>query len=159
MLTIDSNLLALLYFIRSRVRVCSVLTKKHKSKRTQRKEIEIPQDESPNEESVPTPSNDPLPSGEDRMQLTELMILCTELQKQVLDLEERKTAQAKEIASLKKRVKKLERKQRSRTSGLKRLKKVDAASRVESSEDKYSLGHQEDESKQGRMIDNIDQDE
>ncbi|GJZ06332.1 hypothetical protein Tco_0540125 [Tanacetum coccineum] len=93
------------------------------------------------------------------MQLTELMILCTELQKQVLDLEEGKTAQAKEIASLKKRVKKLERKQRSRTLGLKRLKKVDAASRVESSEDKYSLGHQEDESKQGRMIDNIDQDE
>ncbi|GKC07239.1 hypothetical protein Tco_0998849 [Tanacetum coccineum] len=47
--------------------------KKHKSRRTQRKEIEVPQDESPNEESVPTPFNDPLPSGKDRMQLTELM--------------------------------------------------------------------------------------
>ncbi|GKB26092.1 hypothetical protein Tco_0865493 [Tanacetum coccineum] len=89
--------------------------KKHKSRRTQRKEIEVPQDESPNEENVPTPSNDPLPS------------------------EEAKTAQAKEIVSLKKRVKKLERKQRSRTSRLKRLKKVGAASRVESSKDKDSL--------------------
>ncbi|GKC84182.1 hypothetical protein Tco_1139899, partial [Tanacetum coccineum] len=104
-----------------------------KSRRTQRKEIEVPQDESPNEESVPTPSNDPLPSGKDRMQLTELMVLCTKLQKQVLDLEEAKTAQAKEIDHLKKRVKKLERKKKSRTSVLKRLKK-------------------------GRMIDNIDQD-
>nr|GEW36970.1 hypothetical protein [Tanacetum cinerariifolium] len=41
----------------------------------------------------------------------------------VLDLEEAKTAQAKEIASLKKRVKKLEQKRKSRTSGLKRLRK------------------------------------
>ncbi|GJT70975.1 hypothetical protein Tco_1030261 [Tanacetum coccineum] len=84
--------------------------KKHKSRRTQRKEIKVPQDESPNEENVPTPSNDPLPSGEDRMKLTKLMVLCTKLQKQVLDLEEAKIAQAKETVSLKKRVKKLERK-------------------------------------------------
>ncbi|GJY65256.1 hypothetical protein Tco_0467494 [Tanacetum coccineum] len=41
----------------------------------------------------------------------------------VLDLEEVKTAQAKEIASLKKRVKQLEKRRKSRTSGLKRLKK------------------------------------
>nr|GEX48678.1 retrovirus-related Pol polyprotein from transposon TNT 1-94 [Tanacetum cinerariifolium] len=34
------------------------------------------------EESVPITSNDPLPSGEDRMQLTELMNLCTNLKKQ-----------------------------------------------------------------------------
>ncbi|GJR36658.1 hypothetical protein Tco_1212342 [Tanacetum coccineum] len=38
--------------------------KKHKSRRTQRKEIEVPQDESPNEESIPTPSNDPLPNDD-----------------------------------------------------------------------------------------------
>ncbi|GJY52013.1 hypothetical protein Tco_0442860 [Tanacetum coccineum] len=38
----------------------------------------------------------------------------------VLDLEEAKTAQAKEIASLKKRVKQLEKIRKSRTSGLKR---------------------------------------
>nr|GEW30075.1 hypothetical protein [Tanacetum cinerariifolium] len=93
-----------------------------------------------------------------RMQLTELMNLCTNLQKQVLDLEKAKIAQAKEIADLKKRVKKLERIKKSRTSGLKRLWKVGSTTRVESSENKESLGDQEDASKQGRMIDNIDQD-
>ncbi|GKC44726.1 hypothetical protein Tco_1062448 [Tanacetum coccineum] len=51
----------------------------------------------------------------------------------VLDLEEAKTAQAKEIASLKKRFKQLEQRRKSRTSGLKR--KVGSASRVESSTD------------------------
>nr|GFA21571.1 hypothetical protein [Tanacetum cinerariifolium] len=106
---------------------------------------------------VPITSNDPLPSGEDRMQLNELMILCTNLQKQVLDFDEAKTAQAKEIASLKKRVKKLEQKRKSRTLVLKRLRKIGSARRVESST-KSSLGDQEDASKQGRMIDNIDQD-
>ncbi|GJX74333.1 hypothetical protein Tco_0312928 [Tanacetum coccineum] len=53
----------------------------------------------------------------------------------VLNLEEAKTAQAKEIASLKKRVKKLENKMMSRTTDLKILKKVGIASKVESSED------------------------
>nr|GFA24228.1 hypothetical protein [Tanacetum cinerariifolium] len=98
--------------------------KKQKSKRKQRKEIEVPSPSSEilNKEGVPTTSNDPLPSGEDRMQLNELMILCTNLQKQVLNLEN--TAQAKEIAGLKKRVKKLEQKWKSRTSGLKRFRKV-----------------------------------
>ncbi|GKF39136.1 hypothetical protein Tco_0119197 [Tanacetum coccineum] len=51
------------------------------------------------------------------------MNLCTKLQKQVLDLEEAKTAQAKEIVSLKKRVKQLEKRKKSGTSGLKRLRK------------------------------------
>nr|GEX84893.1 reverse transcriptase domain-containing protein [Tanacetum cinerariifolium] len=86
-----------------------------------RKETEVPHTEPQNKESVPKPSNDPLPIGEDRMQLTELMNLCTNLQKQVLNFEKAKTAQAKEIADLKKRVKKLERKKKSRTLGLQRL--------------------------------------
>ncbi|GJY00043.1 hypothetical protein Tco_0357061 [Tanacetum coccineum] len=85
------------------------------------------------------------------------MSLCTKLQKQVLDLEEAKTAQAKEIASLKKRVKQLEKRKKSRTSGLKRLRKVGSASRVESSND-VSLGAQEDASKQGRKIADLDAD-
>ncbi|GJW45372.1 hypothetical protein Tco_0074171 [Tanacetum coccineum] len=55
------------------------------------------------DDSVPTPFNDPPLSGEDSMQLSELMLLCTNLQKQVLDLEKEKDAQAKEIAGLKKR--------------------------------------------------------
>ncbi|GKA05503.1 hypothetical protein Tco_0684623 [Tanacetum coccineum] len=61
-----------------------------------------------------------------------------------------KDAQAKEIAGLKKRVQKLERKKKSRTTGLKRFRKVGESKRVESSEDKDSLGAQADASKQGR---------
>ncbi|GJW57519.1 hypothetical protein Tco_0104250 [Tanacetum coccineum] len=68
-----------------------------------------------------------------------------------------KTAQAKEIASLKKRVKQLEKRRKSRTLGLKRLRKVGSASRVESSND-VSLGAQEDASKQGRKIADLDDD-
>ncbi|GJT25578.1 hypothetical protein Tco_0895515 [Tanacetum coccineum] len=68
------------------------------------KEAEVAHDKTEHEESVPTPSNDPLPSGKDSMQLNELMVLCTKLQTHVLDLEKAKDAQAKEIADLKKRV-------------------------------------------------------
>ncbi|GJX90191.1 hypothetical protein Tco_0343517 [Tanacetum coccineum] len=56
-------------------------------------------------------------------------------------------------------VKKLEMKRKSRITKLKRLSKVGAARRVESFEDKDSLGDQEDPSKQGRNIADIDQDE
>ncbi|GJY27203.1 hypothetical protein Tco_0401929 [Tanacetum coccineum] len=114
-------------------------------------------DEATNEEPISTPSYDPPQSGEDRLQLTELMSLCTSLQEKVLDLEKAKTAQAKEIASLKKRVKQLEKRKKSRTSGLKRLRKVGSAIRVESSND-VSLGAQEDASKQGRKIADLDAD-
>ncbi|GKF77285.1 hypothetical protein Tco_0229755 [Tanacetum coccineum] len=62
-----------------------------------------------------------------------------------------KTAQAKEITILKKRVKKLEQRGRSRTPGLKRLYKVGTSRRVESSA-KASLDDQEDTSKLGRNI-------
>ncbi|GKC22783.1 hypothetical protein Tco_1024933 [Tanacetum coccineum] len=74
----------------------------------------------------------------------------------VLDLEKTKTTQQNEIASLKRRVKKLEQKKRSRTHKLKRLRKVSATSRVESSGEEQSLG--EDASKQER-IDAIDADD
>ncbi|GKA42895.1 hypothetical protein Tco_0735555 [Tanacetum coccineum] len=76
----------------------------------------------------------------------------------VLDLEKAKDAQAKEIADLKKRVQKLEMKNKSRTTRLKRLKKVGMSRRVESSKDKDSLGDYEDASKQGRSIKDIDKD-
>ncbi|GJW31848.1 hypothetical protein Tco_0051880 [Tanacetum coccineum] len=105
--------------------------KKQKSKRKQRKEAEVAHDETEHEESVPTPSNDPLPSGEDSMQLNDLMTRG-------------------------KRVDKLEKRRKFRTTGLKRLKKVGAARRIESSND--SLGAQEDASKQGRRIKDIDAD-
>ncbi|GJT84875.1 hypothetical protein Tco_1066592 [Tanacetum coccineum] len=94
-------------------------------------EVEVPQDEAEHEESVPTPSNDLQPSGEDSMQLTELMVLCTKLQIQVLDLQKAKDAQAQEIVALKKRIQRLERRKISRPTGLKRLGKVDIDSDVE----------------------------
>nr|GEY34081.1 putative ribonuclease H-like domain-containing protein [Tanacetum cinerariifolium] len=72
----------------------SLPQKKQKPKRKQRKEIEVP-----------------LPISE------------IPNEESVLDLEEAKTAQAKEISSLKKRVKKLEQKKKSRTLRLKRLRK------------------------------------
>ncbi|GJX26407.1 hypothetical protein Tco_0232703 [Tanacetum coccineum] len=60
----------------------------------------------------------------------------------VLDLEKAKDAQAKGIADLKKRVQKLERQKKSRTTGLKRLQKVGMSRRVKSSEDKGRLDNE-----------------
>ncbi|GJV10813.1 retrovirus-related pol polyprotein from transposon TNT 1-94 [Tanacetum coccineum] len=97
-----------------------------------------------------------LRSDEDRLKLDELMALCTTLQNRVLDLEKTKTTQHNEIASLKRRVEKLEMKNRSRTHKLKRLYKVGLTARVESFDNEESLG--EDASKQGR-IDAINADE
>ncbi|GJX51380.1 putative ribonuclease H-like domain-containing protein [Tanacetum coccineum] len=96
-------------------------------------------------------------SDEDRLKLNELMEFCTKLQQRVFDLENRKTAQALEITSLKLRVKKLEKKGGPRTYKLKGLYKVGRSTRVISS-DEVSLGDQEDTSKQGRKIDDIDKD-
>ncbi|GJY79302.1 hypothetical protein Tco_0485103 [Tanacetum coccineum] len=84
------------------------------------------------------------------------MELCTNLQNRVIDLEKTKTSQAQEITSLKRRVKRLEKKNRSKTHRLKRLYKVGLSARIESSEDE-GLG-EEDASKQGR-IDDIDANE
>ncbi|GJY87576.1 hypothetical protein Tco_0502204 [Tanacetum coccineum] len=111
----------------------------------------------PMRKNVPTHSNDPLLSGEDRLKLEELMELCTNLQNRVLDLEHIKTTQALEIESLKRRVKKLEKKKKSRTHGLRRLYKVGLSARIISSEDE-GLG-EEDASKQGRKNHDINADE
>nr|GEV10848.1 hypothetical protein [Tanacetum cinerariifolium] len=80
----------------------------------------------------------------------------TTAQTRVLDLEKTKTTKSNEIPSLKRKVKKLEKNNRSRTHKLKRLYKVGLTARIESS-DKESLG--EDASKQERRIDAIYQDE
>ncbi|GJT75551.1 putative ribonuclease H-like domain-containing protein [Tanacetum coccineum] len=131
------------------------------SRRKQRKDTEVPQPSDSTvdvaDENVPTHSNDPLLSGEDRLKPNELMELCTNLSQRVLDLEKTKTSQATEITKLKKRFKKLEKKGGSRTHRLRRLYKVGRSARVVSSEDE-GLGDQEDTSKQGRKIDEIDQD-
>nr|GEX42864.1 hypothetical protein [Tanacetum cinerariifolium] len=101
--------------------------RKHKSRRKQRKETEVSQDEPQTEEHIPTPSHDPLPS------------------------EQIKTNQAAKIEKLKKIVKKLEGKKNKRTHGLKRLYKFGLSARVESSEEEAGLGDQEDASKQGKI--------
>ncbi|GJW67455.1 putative ribonuclease H-like domain-containing protein [Tanacetum coccineum] len=79
---------------------------------------------------VSTPSYDPPQSGEDSMQLSKLMNLCTSLQEKVLNLEK-----AKEIASLKKRVKQLEKRRMLRTPRIKRLRKNGSTSRGRKIED------------------------
>nr|GEY29479.1 hypothetical protein [Tanacetum cinerariifolium] len=114
-------------------------------------------------ERVSKISNDPLlagvntpRSGEDSLKLTKLTELYTKLQQRVLDLETTKTTQALEIDNLKRRVKNIERKRRSRTRRLKRIYKVGLSARVKSSEDK-GLG-KDDAYKQGRIAD-IDADE
>ncbi|GJX23232.1 hypothetical protein Tco_0227677 [Tanacetum coccineum] len=61
----------------------------------------------------------------------------------VLDLEHTKTTQALEIDNLKRRVKKLEKKQRSRTHGLRRLYKVGLSARVVSSKDEGVFNDEE----------------
>ncbi|GKB96794.1 hypothetical protein Tco_0982931 [Tanacetum coccineum] len=139
--------------------------KKQKPRRKQRKGTKIPlssgeptAEEAANEEHVPSHSNNPLLSGEDRLKLNELMELCTTLQSRVLALKHIKTTQALDIESLKRRVKKLEKKKRSRTHGLKRLYKVGLSAKVISSDDEV-LGDQEDASKQRRKIQDIDADE
>ncbi|GJY17390.1 hypothetical protein Tco_0388881 [Tanacetum coccineum] len=140
---------------------------KKQSRRKQRKDTEVSQpsgptkpmaDETENVESLPAHSNDPLLSGEERLKLNELMELCTNLSQRVLDLENTKTSQAAEITKLKERVKKLERRNKSRTLGLKRLRKVGRTGRIESSKDE-GLGDQENASKQGRKITDNDADE
>nr|GEW81381.1 copia protein [Tanacetum cinerariifolium] len=97
---------------------------------------------------------------ENRLKHFELMKIYTILQKKVLDLGDElkrtKTAQQTKIDGLKRRVKKLEKKQRLRTHKLKRLYKVGFTTRVISSSDEAL--DKEDTSKQG-SVDEIDTDE
>nr|GEV13406.1 copia protein [Tanacetum cinerariifolium] len=135
--------------------------KKKHPRKSKKKNIEVPQPSDSTDaiadENVPTHSNDLLLSGEDRLKLNELMKLCTNLSQRVLELEKTKTSQAAEITKLKERVKKLKKKGGSRTHRLRRLYKVGISVGVVSS-DETSLGDQEDTSKPGRKIKEINQD-
>ncbi|GJV74927.1 hypothetical protein Tco_1506511 [Tanacetum coccineum] len=107
---------------------------KKQSKRKQKKTNTVPHPSDstadvPNEESVPTHSNDPLLSGEDRLKLTDLMDMF----------------------------KKLEKNTGLRTHKVKRLYKVGVTRRVEYSDDE-SLDAHEDAFNQGRSIEDIDKD-
>nr|GFA37684.1 hypothetical protein [Tanacetum cinerariifolium] len=63
-------------------------TKKHKPKRKHTKDPEVSPTEPQAKHTVPlpSPSHDPLPSGEDSLKLQELIDLCTNLSNKVLDL-------------------------------------------------------------------------
>nr|GEY21766.1 hypothetical protein [Tanacetum cinerariifolium] len=76
----------------------------------------------------------------------------------VLALETTKANQTLEIRSLNRRVKKLKKKASKKTHKLKRLYKIGSSTRVESFKD-AGLGDQDDASKQGRMIPDLDADE
>nr|GEU97938.1 hypothetical protein [Tanacetum cinerariifolium] len=82
---------------------------------------------------------------------------CATLTKQVANLEQDKISQAIEITKLKQRVNKIEKKRQFKSSGLKRLRKVRTAQRVESSADTV-MDDQEDASKQDGIA-KLDDDE
>nr|GEX41621.1 hypothetical protein [Tanacetum cinerariifolium] len=102
----------------------------------ERKETEVSPTELHTEEHVPTTSNDPLPSGEDSMQLKELMVLCTNLSNK-----------------LENRVEKLEENNMSLTKELKSFN-----TKVESLAFKETVVDKEKSSKHGRKITDIDAD-
>nr|GFB29279.1 hypothetical protein [Tanacetum cinerariifolium] len=80
---------------------------------------------------------------------------CAALIRRVEHLEHDKVAQDLEIIKLKTRVKKLEKANKVKVLKLKRLRKVETSQRVVTSDDTIM----EDESNQGRMIDELDRDE
>nr|GEV72680.1 ribonuclease H-like domain-containing protein [Tanacetum cinerariifolium] len=124
---------------------------------SKRMETEVSPTETNTKEHVPTPFNDPLPSGEDRMQLKELMELCTNLSNKVLDLEseviEMQSSHKAKIEELESRVEKLEEENRSLTRELKSFN-----TRVESPTINETVMDKEKSSKQGRKIIDIDAD-
>nr|GEX07510.1 hypothetical protein [Tanacetum cinerariifolium] len=89
--------------------------------------------------------------------LNNLLETCSALTKKVENLEQDKIAQALEITKLKQRVKRLDKKNKLNVFGLRRLKKVGTTQRIESSADTV-MDDQEDASKQGEIIANIDAD-
>nr|GEX67096.1 reverse transcriptase [Tanacetum cinerariifolium] len=86
-------------------------------------------------------------SDEDSLKHIKLMKICTTLQKKVFDLEDElkktKTAQQTKMDGLERRVKKLEKKKRSRTHKLNRLYKVGLTARVISSSNDEGLGEED----------------
>nr|GEV85793.1 hypothetical protein [Tanacetum cinerariifolium] len=84
---------------------------------------------------------------EDSLKHIKLIKICTTLQKKVFNLEDElkktKTAQQTKIDGLERRVRKLEKKKRSRTHKLNRLYKVGLTARVISSSDDEGLGEED----------------
>nr|GEV93453.1 hypothetical protein [Tanacetum cinerariifolium] len=97
----------------------------------------------------PTPTTQPPPPSQDLPSTSQpsfdaeismdlfhtLLETCTTLTRRVEHLEQKKIAQTLDITNLKQRVKKLERRNKLKVSKLRRLKRVGAAQRVDTSED------------------------
>nr|GEV22566.1 hypothetical protein [Tanacetum cinerariifolium] len=129
--------------------------KKHKPKKKHTKEPEVPPTESQAKQNIPlpSPSHDPLPSGEDSLKLNELMDFCTNLSNKVIDLESevidiKSTYQAR-IKKLESRVDKLE----EENWVLKEL--MDVHYKLDFDE---PVMEKKESSKQGRKITDIDTD-
>nr|GEY01109.1 hypothetical protein [Tanacetum cinerariifolium] len=104
----------------------------------------------------PSPQPQPQQATDFPMSLLEEEIdACTALTRRVEHLEYAKVAQALEITKLKRRVKKLEKRNKVRVLKLRRLQRVGTSQRVETSNDTVM----DDESNQGRMIAEMDQDD
>nr|GEX21776.1 hypothetical protein [Tanacetum cinerariifolium] len=130
----------------------------HKRKyKPRRKEIKVSPIELHIEDHVSTTSNDLLPSGEDSMQLKELMVLCTNLLNKVLNLDneviEMKSSHKAKIAELERKVEKLEEENRPLTKELKSFN-----TKVESPAIQETVVKKEESSKQRRKITDIDAD-
>ncbi|GJY17940.1 hypothetical protein Tco_0389431 [Tanacetum coccineum] len=121
--------------------------KTQKPRKPKRKDTQVPQHSDPSENVADEVFHKELGDSLARVATTA----------SILKVERQRSPQANEIASLKRRVKKLKKKDRSRTHKLKRLYKVGLTAMVESSSDEEDLG--EDASKQGRRINAIDADE
>nr|GEW49083.1 hypothetical protein [Tanacetum cinerariifolium] len=106
-----------------------------------------PSQSQPASSSSPPQEQPTTTSASDMTLLNTLMETYTTLSYKVAALKKDKVSQALEIFNLKKRVKKLEKKRGSTSSGLKRLRKIGISQRVESSAETV-VGAQEDASKQ-----------
>nr|GEV29104.1 Gag-Pol polyprotein [Tanacetum cinerariifolium] len=105
----------------------------------------------------PQPQQQPQPIQDARIPmnlLQEVMDNCTTLSRRVEHLEFNKIAQALEMTSLKRWVKKLERRNKVKVLKLRRLQKVETTQRVETSDETVM----DDVSNQERMIAEMDQD-
>nr|GEV45298.1 hypothetical protein [Tanacetum cinerariifolium] len=104
--------------------------------------------------SLPQPSQ---PTTISMELLNTLLETCTTLTRRVKNLEQDKIAQALEITKLKQMVRRLEKRNKVKAFGLRRLKKVRTPQRIESSTDTI-MDDQEDASKQGGKIAKLDAD-
>nr|GEW26112.1 rve domain-containing protein [Tanacetum cinerariifolium] len=113
--------------------------KKQTPRKPTRKDTQVPQPSDPTDNVVDEAVHKELGTNSGGGPGCQETMRDTTAQTRVLELEKTKTTQHNEIASLKRRVKKLEKRNRSRTHKLKRLYKVGLTARVESPDDEESL--------------------